>query len=255
MAAVREAYKWVRRRVRRKLLVPAQVAHRAARFRLGLEPERPRKVFCLGMQRTGTTSFGRFCAGQLGLIHRGFDYSISNFWTHDWMRNDPERIFRSADFRTGEVFEDDPWWCPEFYRVLVPRFPDARFVLITRDTDAWWRSLCAHSNGRSPGHTELHAKIYGREAEFDRMVAAAPSRHAVNWQGFSLEGMRDHYVACYERHAAGAEAYFAETAPERFLHVRLEDPEKFRKVAVFLGFPDGTYADVHANAIASVSPI
>ena len=35
--------------------------------------------------------------------------------------------------------------------------------------------------------------------------------------------------------------------PVRLLDIRLEDPDKFRKAAVFLGHPDRDYLDVHVN--------
>ncbi len=159
--------------VRRRLGRPLGRWSRAARFHAGLEPERDRKVFCIGMQRSGTTSFGNFCEHELGLARRGFDISIANEWTRAWMKGDHERIFSSPDFRTGEVFEDDPWWCPGFYEVLAARFPQAKFVLLTRDEDKWFRSLAAHSGGRSPGHTDLHAAIYGRQDDFEALLAVA----------------------------------------------------------------------------------
>jgi Sulfotransferase domain len=236
---------------KRGLRQPAGRLWRAAAFRTGLVPERTRKVFCIGMQRSGTTSFGRFCATELGLAHRGFDVSIANGWGRAWMQGAPERILAAPDFRTGEVFEDDPWWYPRFYEFLAPRFPDAKFVLITRDADAWFRSLMAHSGGRAPGYTDLHAAAYGRQSEFEALQARAGSWRKVKWQGLSLGGMDEHYKARYRAHAADARAWFAAHAPDRLIDIRLEDPEKFRKVALFLGFPDRDYPDVHVNAIAS----
>ncbi len=241
--------------IRRRLGRPFGVATRALKFRLGLEPARDPVVFCIGMQRSGTTSFGNFCADTLGLKRRGFDISIANEWTRAWMEGRHERIFASPDFRTTQVFEDDPWWCPDYYKVLAPRFPGAKFVLITRDSAKWFRSLKAHSGGKSLGHTDLHVAIYGRADEFEALKADARKSgipfKKINWQGLSLEGWDDHYKAAYEAHTAAATAWFAEHAPDRFLHIDLDDPDKFRKVAVFLGYEDKEYADVRVNAIAT----
>lgn len=243
----------VRGVARRLLLRPGGRLWRAARFRAGLEPSREPVLFCIAVQRTGTTSLGRFCAGQLGLAVCEFDRAIANDWPALWLAGRQKRIFASADFRTAEVFVDDPWWYPRAYEVLAPRFPRAKFVLLTRDEDAWFRSLMAHSDGRSPGHTDLHAAVYGREAEFAALVARAGSRRRVNWQGLALAGHEAHYKARYRRHAERARAWFAANAPERFLEIALDDPDKFARLARFLGFPDAAYADVHVNAIASAS--
>lgn len=241
----------IRGAVERFVRRPVRRWSRGARFYSGMTPERPQKIFCIAMQRTGTTSFGRFCENELGLVQRGFAHSIANGWPRMWLEGDFERIFRSPDFRAAEAFQDDPWYYPRFYEVLAERFPQAKFVLITRDDDAWFRSLAAHSKGRTPGHTDLHAAVYGREAEFRELVARAGSRRRVNWQGLSLSGWDDHYKACYRAHAEGARAWFASHAPGRLLDIRLEDPEKFRKVATFLGFTDRDYPDIHVNAIVT----
>lgn len=227
---------------------------RAARFAAGLAPARAPRVFCIAIQRTGTTSLGRFCADRLGLALCEFDRSIANGWPHLWLAGEEARIFAAPDFRTAEVFVDDPWWYPRAYERLAPRFPDALFVLTTRDEDAWFRSLLAHSGGRSPGHTDLHATVWGREAEFEALVARAGSRRRVNWQGLSLEGLADHYKARYRAHAEAARTWFAAHAPGRLLELRLEDPEKFATLARRLGHPEGDYADVHVNAIAGRAP-
>ncbi len=203
------------------------------------------------MQRSGTTSFGNFCAKTLGLKRRGFDISIANNWTRAWMEGHHEAIFASPDFRTTQVFEDDPWWCPHYYEILASRFAQAKFVLITRDSTKWFRSLKAHSGGKSLGHTDLHVAIYGRADEFEALKASGRPFKEINWQGLPLEGWDAHYIAAYEAHTARATAWFAKHAPDRFLHITLEDPEKFRKLAVFLGYEDRPYDDVHVNAIAS----
>lgn len=229
--------------------------YRATLFYTGLEPARPPRVFCLGMQRSGTTSFGNFCETELGLVRRGFYHSITNEWTRAWMEGKPGRIFASPDFRTGEIFEDDPWWCPGFYQRLASEFPDAKFVLLTRDETRWFRSLMAHSNGRSPGHTDLHATIYGRTKDFEALLrdsqAKGQSFKSLNWQGLSLEGQAEHYITAYRMHTQNTLEWFDKHAPDRLLHVTLEDPQKFAKVARFLGYPDKDWPDIHVNAIAS----
>lgn len=223
---------------------------RAARFVAGLEPTRAPRVFCIAIQRTGTTSLGRFCADRLGLAVCEFDRAIANDWPRLWLAGTHERIFAAPDFRAAEVFVDDPWWYPRAYEHLAPRFPDALFVLTIRDEDAWFRSLFAHSGGRSPGHTDVHAAVWGREAEFEALVARAGSRRRVNWQGLALEGLAEHYKTRYRRHAEDARAWFAANSPGRLLELRLEDTGKFGLLACRLGFPEADYADVHVNAIA-----
>jgi hypothetical protein len=220
---------------------------RGLAYRLGLLRARSPLVFCIGIQRTGTTSFGDFCQETLRLKRRGYEMSSLNDWTRHWMNGDYERIFASADFRTGEVFEDDPWWCPQFYEVLAARFPQAKFVLITRDQDKWFKSLTTHSGGRSLGDTDIHARVYKREREFEALKSSGASRRRIGWQGLELAGHEEHYKACYQEHTDNVLAFFAKEPADRFLHIELEDPDKWRKVAKFLGYADRPYADTHSN--------
>ena len=75
------------------------------------------------------------------------------------MEGDHERIFRSPEFNRYQVFEDDPWWISDFYKVLFHRFPDARFVILERDADRWFDSMVSHSKGHTLGNSHLHAQI------------------------------------------------------------------------------------------------
>src|SRR5690554_7497619 len=114
------------------------------------------KIFCLSMQRTGTTSVGKFFK-EYGFKVAGWNVSNRNKWSYSWELGDFETIFNSKDFKDNQVFEDDPWWLPEFYKVLYHRFPDSKFILFTRNEDAWFNSMMNHS--RSEEHTsELQSR-------------------------------------------------------------------------------------------------
>ncbi|NND62241.1 MAG: hypothetical protein HKN48_03500, partial [Flavobacteriaceae bacterium] len=98
------------------------------------------KIFCLSMQRTGTTSVGTFFK-EHGYAVADWPVSRDNLWSWKWENGNFEGIFNSKDFKRNGVFEDDPWWLPEFYKVLYHRFPKAKFVLLERDPDAWFKSM------------------------------------------------------------------------------------------------------------------
>lgn len=219
------------------------------RLRLGLriEPESPEKVFCIGMQRTGTTSIGDFCQTQLGLPRRGYPVSRARGWTRSWYEGRIDRVFGDSVFRGGVVFDDDPWWCPGVYELLAGKFPHAKFVMFHRDADAWFESLMAHSNGRSPGETDIHARIYGREAEYAHMLQA-PHLRVPRTNGFLLAPEREHYIRVYSKHVESVMRFFERAGSDRFFWARLDDRDKFRRLAIFLGFEDRDYKEVHSNA-------
>ena len=87
------------------------------------------KVFCISIQRSGTTSVGDFFV-HFGYPTAGHGDSRNNSWSKHWYDGDLESIFSSNDFLSYQVFQDDPWWLPEFYKVLYYRFPNAKFVLM-----------------------------------------------------------------------------------------------------------------------------
>ena len=65
-----------------------------------------------------------------------------------------------------QVFEDDPWWITDFYKLLYHRFPKSKFILLERDPDKWFDSMVSHSGGLVLGNTHRHSYIYDRLEEF-----------------------------------------------------------------------------------------
>ena len=219
-------------------VVPLSAAHidaierRPARVRSS-RTKPPCRVFCISMQRSGTTSVGDWLESH-GLVRAGSPTSVRLGWTRLWMRGEHEAIFSSAEFQKAEVLEDDPWWCPDYYRFLAMRFPDARFILLTRDPDEWFTSLCHHSGGQNPGWSDIHARIYDREADLRALVAGRTDIDPTQQGLLSIVDHGPHYKAAYQRHAEAARTFFA-GMPGRLFTGRLEDPQTFIDLCEFAG--------------------
>lgn len=200
------------------------------------------------MQRNGTSSVGDFLE-QWGVKRIGSPQSNRNRWPLHWLEGDFESIFSHADFKEAVVFEDDPWWFPEFYRVLYHRFPESHFILLERDSDAWFRSLIRHSNGYSVGRTELHAKLYRREDDHHWLKQHIPEYGNKRSQEMVLYDKAQHYISVYERHNREVKAFFAERAPERLFNADLDEKELWQRLADWLQLPpvDGASFGVHAH--------
>ena len=198
------------------------------------------------MQRSGTTSMGDWLQAH-GFRRAGFPCSKKCDWTRLWLNGNFEQIFQTIEFQESDVFEDDPWWCPEFYKFLAHRFPSAKFILIDRDADEWFCSLCAHSQGRNPGWTDIHAKIYRREDDLQRLLEESPHLDPTTWNLLSLFPSAEDYKRTYRRHNREARAFF-NAWPDRFFSGRLEDPHVFDDALSFLGVPRKREVIVpHAN--------
>lgn len=207
------------------------------------------RIFCISVQRTGTTSVGQFFK-HFGYKVSTWEVSVANKWTHRWYNGDYETIFSSKDFQANQVFEDDPWWVPGFYKVLYHRFPDSKFVLITRDSQQWFESMKKHSGGKTLGNTRRHCKIYQREKElYARMDKDRNFKpHDVEIDNLlSLEGMDEHYKSLYDIHNRQVVEFFNQFNPQSLFVGKLEDPEKWSKMGKFFGLPVPPSFEVHAN--------
>ena len=112
------------------------------------------KIFCLSFQKVGTTSLHEFLLAT-GLTschgpHRvgGIDYMERVRAVDD----DPARVVEilAPVIQHFDAHCDVPW--PGLYEVLAERYPDARFILMTRDLEAWWASISAHWSLRLLDH-------------------------------------------------------------------------------------------------------
>jgi len=208
-----------------------------------------KKIFCISFQRTGTTSVGEFFR-TFGYASRGWPECDKNNWGQLWYDGDYESIFCSADFLSGQVFEDSPWWLPEFYKVLFYRFPGSQFILLTRDPDKWFASMLSHSSGKIIGNEKRHCKVYRRELEFYSLLES-------NSNSFSSEN-RDpkqmllnenekHYKEIYKLHNREVVDFFERVSPNSLFTCRLEDPYKWQKLGHFFGINVLPDFEVHRN--------
>jgi len=207
------------------------------------------KIFCISTQRTGTTSVGEFFK-YFG--YKVADWSIShkNNWAYYWENGDFETIFNSKEFKNNQVFEDAPWWAPEFYKVLYHRFPNAKFILFTRDSEKWFNSMLSHSDGKTLGNTKRHCKVYRREEDFYKLLNKS-ERLLYNEKEIdnllSLEGYKEHYIKLYELRNREIIDFFNKTNQKLLIHCELEDNNKWEKFGEFFRLDIPKNFKIHAN--------
>lgn len=205
------------------------------------------RIFCISMQKTGTTSVGDFFE-HFGYPTARWHDSNRNLWTKRWFDGNYEEIFSSLEFQSYQVFEDTPWWFPEFYKILYHRFPGSKFILFTRNSDDWFRSMKKSYHGSSKEILEIHAKIYRRENEFYEIIDKHRDGSPINWQQeFTLEGMDSHYKRIYETRNREVIDFFNRHDPDSLLVCDLYDPEKWMKTGSFIGFKVPEKFQMHSN--------
>ena len=173
------------------------------------------KVFGIGFHKTGTKSLAA------ALQRLGYRVTGSN------AVHDPDIASRVLDlaFELAEqfdAFQDNPW--PLLYREMDARYPGSHFILTTRPTDKWIRSVLHYFAGRS---TPMREWIYGAG------------------RGCPLTN-EDIYIERYERHNREVRAYFHER-PGDLLELAITEGEGWEKLCPFLGKPVPGVPFPHAN--------
>jgi hypothetical protein len=206
-----------------------------------------RRVFCLSLPRNATGSWLRFCA-DAGLATPAPARTAT--WSAAWLRGDMEAIFADPAFLAAQAFAGAPWSLPEFYKVLCQSFPRARFVLFTREPEAWWRSLLAAGGGLAAESNRLHAKRWRRELDFFRALHAGEidDRDDARGRQLPLHAHAAHYLDAYRLHNSEVLDYFGRHAPEALHWGELEDPRKWARLADFLGVRVAADYRCHLNA-------
>ena len=106
-----------------------------------LRKTKKQKIFCISIQRTGTTSVGDFFEKH-NYRRAGWYHSKENNWGKLYFDGNYEAIFSSMDFKNNDVFEDGPESIGHFYKYLFHRFPNSIFILL----NLWVQVACHYPN-------------------------------------------------------------------------------------------------------------
>lgn len=111
-----------------------------------LLPKKQAKIFCIGQNKTGTTSI------QKAFIELGFkvgDQRKAELLWREYWQGDFDSIIKYC--KTAEVFQDFPFSFPNTYKYLDKAFPNSKFILTVRNNpDEWYSSVI-----------NFHAKLFG----------------------------------------------------------------------------------------------
>lgn len=179
------------------------------------------KIFCIGFQKTGTSSL-RDALRKLG-------YTVTGTFGGNLSLQDLRATYVSTGLEAAkghDAVEDMPWAL--MFRELDAAFPGAKFILTVRNTDKWYKSITSHF-GDNPH--PLQQLTYGEDA-------GAPV------------GQEARYREVYEAHNAAVRDHFRDR-PADLLEMSLEDGHGWPELCLFLGVadvPPGPF--VHTNSAA-----
>lgn len=209
-----------------------------------------RKVFYLGFQRVGTKSFGMFMEMN-GFNYASWDIAQHKGWPELFSRGEYESIIRSRTFQYYDAFSDGPWFQPELVKYLYSAVENSVFVMLTRVPGEWFKSMISLNAGLTVGDLRKHCELYGRMDEYEWLeqnIGIVPGMH------LSLFDKPLHYMEQYTQ-MTEATTEFLRRQPgseQRFFRGAIEDPDKFRKIADFLGIDDPLIpnAKVHSTGVS-----
>lgn len=206
------------------------------RMMMGKREKDRNKIFCIGLNKTGTTSWAK-AMRDLGYVV-GSETKATMFY-YDWVNGDYSRTIKYC--RTdGEAFQDIPFSLPETFLELDAVFSNGKFVLTIRDTpEQWYNSLikfhgkfCSPSGDIPPSPKDLLRAKYWKKG------LLADYCHDVFKTPISNPYHRETLLEFYVNYNAEVEDYFRDR-PEKLLVLNVTKADAFNKLREFLNLPRG----------------
>ena len=185
------------------------------------------KIFCIGRNKTGTTS--------LEYALKEFGYKLGNqkdgeLLIKDYKNYNWKPIVRFCE--SAEAFQDAPFSWPYTWLILHHHFPNAKFILTYRDEEGWYSSL-----------TSFHSKLF---ADGHRIPNKEDLQNAkYRYKGFMWEKNRilwdtpednpyykDNLISNYNRHNEDVLHYFK--GSQNFLALDVSQPNSYYQLCEFL---------------------
>lgn len=199
------------------------------------------KIVCIGFPKTGTTSI-ETALDILGYnICRGhYKNNHSNYLMGLFANGDFDRILKIMD--CFDAFADAPWGGSTLYQKIDSRFPEVKFILTTRNTEAWIKSLKNMILDNDP-NVETSLDSFYRSGAYGFSDYFRSIFHLD-----TLVDADDQLRRIYEAFNNDVMHYFANR--DNFLHIELEHAS-WQKLCPFLGksIPSQDYprANVRSN--------
>ena len=201
----------------------------ATRVLRGWSYRKEPKIFCIGRNKTGTTSIRKIFL-ELG-IPVGAQRE-AELLAPDWGVGRFDRIEQYVRYG-GVAFQDVPFSLPDTFQEMDKRFPGSKFILTVRDSaEVWYSSLIRFQskifgNGHLPTKEDLQNAAYvykGWAWEMNRFIHNTPEDDLYN-----EEALKQSYL----KHNADVKAYFS-NRPEQLLVINLKDVDAAKKLSTFL---------------------
>jgi Sulfotransferase domain/Sulfotransferase family len=186
-------------------------------------PENETKVFCLGFQKTGTTS--------VDWVLQDMGYQVSKAYKQPDIafcemleQGDLSEIKQVT--KLFDAFQDIPWFL--YYKEFDKWYPGSKFILTIRESASWWKSYLRYFRTE---HYPLFKYVYG----FENPI-----------------GHKEALIKRFEHHTHEVMEYFKDR-PDDLLVLDVSEEKALEKICDFLGKSSSYEKMPHKNAIVSIS--
>jgi|TARA_R110000850_G_scaffold25797_1_gene74166 hypothetical protein len=186
------------------------------------------KIFCIGQNKTGTTSLQKFFEDHGFIVG---DQITAELLMDDYIARNWKPILKYC--KTAEVFQDIPFSNDYLYVLLDHHFPNAKFILSERDSaEQWYSSI-----------TKFHSKLFGKNGNIPTKQDLQNATYC--YKGFIWKCFKEKYgeiesdiynkenlLKVYIDRNERIKHYFKNNP--NFLVVNLSEPDAVKKVAKFV---------------------
>lgn len=206
-----------------------KLTHRAFTASVNIFRKKNPKIFCIGFNKTGTTSIEvllKNCGVLVGNQRK------AELLTESYLKGDVSALIKYC--RSARGFQDVPFSLPETYKVLDKFYPESKFILTVRDDpEQWYRSVTNFSkklHGKMPDLDDMKRFRYVNEGWAFRVIKLVYGDD-IEKDWFNKE-IR---IQAYLKHIEDAQNYFSGTG--RLCLVNVAKNDDFEKLIQFLGIP------------------
>ncbi len=202
-----------------------------------------RKVFCIGRNKTGTTS--------LVTVLQDMGFVVCNqgepkLLVKNWLEGDIDAIVRYCT--RAQVFNDLPFNLPGVYPRLAAAYPNALFVHTVRSSaEEWYESNKRYMTKRyaSPGKPLTIEDLRRADYVYPGWVGETyPVIHGVAEDNlFDKPALLDHYNS-YNAQVLG---FFRTQSTAKFISINVAEPRDFRRLVEFLAVETTLTGFPHTN--------
>lgn len=188
------------------------------------------KIFCIGLNKTGTTSLGVFFENNGFKVEK---QKNGELMLQNYLDRNFKDIIKKCNRSRSQVFQDVPHSLPYTFVHLDTAFPNSKFILTIRNSPKdWYNSILSfHSfffnKGLTPTYESLISSNYIYKGWAWEMM------NDVFFKGNQELYKREDLIHVYERHNQNVIDYFR-NKPKKLLVIDLSIRDDFDKLCDFI---------------------